>query len=74
MHRDLDCRGLLCPLPILQTRLALNTLTPGDTLQILVDDPGFLKDFPQFCQLAQLSLRSETRLTPTLTALMVVVQ
>lgn len=53
--RLVDCRGLQCPLPILQTRLALNQCQSGDQLTILADDPTFEKDFLQFCQLASIT-------------------
>ena len=57
MH-TIDCRGLMCPLPIIQTRLKLNTLHVGDELTILSDDPTFATDFLRFCQLADLTLVS----------------
>lgn len=53
-------------MPILQVRLALNALGPGDTVEILADDPTFQKDFMQFCQLASVSLIETTQITPTL--------
>jgi len=51
-----DCRGLLCPLPIVKTRLKLNMLNKGDELLILADDPTFATDFKRFCYLAGLSI------------------
>jgi len=53
-NRIVDCRGLLCPMPILQVRLALNRMQTGEVLEILADDPTFTKDFAQFCQLAEI--------------------
>lgn len=35
-----DCRGLLCPLPIVEAGKALRTLAVGDVLEILSDDPA----------------------------------
>ena len=35
----LDLRGVLCPLTWVKARLALETLDPGDTLELLLD-PG----------------------------------
>jgi tRNA 2-thiouridine synthesizing protein A len=51
-----DCRGLLCPLPIVKVRLKLNLLQKGDEILILADDPVFATDFKRFCYLASLSI------------------
>ncbi|MEB4592015.1 sulfurtransferase TusA family protein [Candidatus Thiothrix sp. Deng01] len=48
--QTLDARGLNCPLPILRTKKALNTLQAGETLQIHASDPGSVKDMQAFCQ------------------------
>ncbi|HGG59670.1 MAG TPA: sulfurtransferase TusA family protein [Gammaproteobacteria bacterium] len=45
----LDARGLNCPLPILRTKKALNTLETGEILEITATDPGSLKDLASFC-------------------------
>ncbi len=39
MDRELDARGLACPLPALKARAALAGLAPGDTLTVLATDP-----------------------------------
>ena len=46
--RDLDARGLNCPLPILRARKALNEMTSGQVLRIVATDPGSQKDFESF--------------------------
>jgi tRNA 2-thiouridine synthesizing protein A len=43
---ELDCTGLLCPLPVYKAALALNQLEPGDVLQLVTTDPGALEDIP----------------------------
>jgi len=50
VHHDfeLDARGLNCPLPILRTKKALNTMTSGQVLQVLATDPGSVRDFQAF--------------------------
>jgi tRNA 2-thiouridine synthesizing protein A len=48
--QSLDARGLNCPLPILRTKKALNTLSAGDTLEVRASDPGSVKDIQSFCQ------------------------
>jgi tRNA 2-thiouridine synthesizing protein A len=41
----LDARGLVCPMPIVKTALAMRSLTSGDALEVLATDPGSVKDF-----------------------------
>jgi TusA-related sulfurtransferase len=38
--RSLDCLGLFCPMPILKTREAIRSLTPGQILEMTSDDPA----------------------------------
>jgi tRNA 2-thiouridine synthesizing protein A len=46
--QELDVRGLNCPLPILKTKKALNSMTSGQTLHVLATDPGSKLDFKAF--------------------------
>jgi tRNA 2-thiouridine synthesizing protein A len=46
--KELDARGLNCPLPILRTKKALNDLASGQVLKVLATDPGSVKDFAAF--------------------------
>ncbi|MDR3393420.1 MAG: sulfurtransferase TusA family protein [Parasulfuritortus sp.] len=48
--KDLDARGLNCPLPILRAKKTLNELTTGQVLKILATDPGSVKDFAAFAK------------------------
>ncbi|MFQ6024496.1 MAG: sulfurtransferase TusA family protein [Acidiferrobacterales bacterium] len=48
--RELDTRGLNCPLPILRARKELNDMTSGQTLHIVATDPGSVKDFEAFAK------------------------
>ncbi|HUL97317.1 MAG TPA: sulfurtransferase TusA family protein [Usitatibacter sp.] len=48
--RDLDVRGLNCPLPILRAKKALGELTSGQVLKVMATDPGSVKDFQAFCK------------------------
>ena len=43
--KELDARGLNCPLPILRTKKALTDMTTGQVLKIIATDPGAVKDF-----------------------------
>jgi tRNA 2-thiouridine synthesizing protein A len=46
--KELDARGLNCPLPILRTKKALTDMLPGQVLKVLATDPGSVKDFAAF--------------------------
>lgn len=46
--RELDARGLNCPLPILRTKKALNDMQTGTVLKVLATDPASIKDFQAF--------------------------
>lgn len=50
MHfdKELDARGLNCPLPILRTKKALTDMTSGQVLKVMATDPGSVKDFQAF--------------------------
>ena len=46
--KELDARGLSCPLPILKTKKALNELASGQVLKVVATDPGSVKDMQAF--------------------------
>jgi len=46
--RELDARGLNCPLPILRTKRSLNDMASGQVLQVLATDPMSVRDFQAF--------------------------
>ncbi len=48
--KDLDARGLNCPLPILRAKKALTELATGQVLRIASTDPGSVKDFQAFAK------------------------
>lgn len=48
--KELDARGLNCPLPILRSKKALNELVAGQVLKIMATDPGAVKDFQAFAK------------------------
>lgn len=50
--RGLDCRGLVCPLPVLRARKALMAMAPGAVLTLLATDSAAMLDVPAFCQSA----------------------
>ncbi|MCW5934489.1 MAG: sulfurtransferase TusA family protein [Fimbriimonadia bacterium] len=44
-YRELDVRGLNCPMPIVNTRNVFAEIQPGEVLKVLVSDPGSVNDF-----------------------------
>ena len=44
-QKELDARGLNCPLPILKAKKALAELQSGEVLRIMATDPGSVRDF-----------------------------
>ena len=50
IDREIDARGLNCPLPILRTKKALNDMTSGQMLRIMATDPASVRDFQAFAQ------------------------
>ncbi len=47
-NKELDARGLNCPLPILRTKKALTDMISGEVLKVLATDPGATRDFQAF--------------------------
>lgn len=48
--REIDTRGLNCPLPILKAKKALNDMQSGELLKVVATDPGSLRDFQAFAR------------------------
>jgi tRNA 2-thiouridine synthesizing protein A len=48
--KELDAKGLNCPLPILRTKKALTDMTSGQVLKVISTDPGSVKDMAAFCK------------------------
>jgi tRNA 2-thiouridine synthesizing protein A len=48
--KELDTRGLNCPLPILKAKKALADMTSGEVLKVMATDPGSVRDFQAFAR------------------------
>ena len=59
--KELDARGLSCPLPILKTKKSLNEITSGQVLKVVATDPGSVKDFDAFANQTGHTLLSSTQ-------------
>ncbi len=49
-EREVDARGLNCPLPILRTKKALNEMKTGEMLRVIATDPASQRDFQAFAR------------------------
>lgn len=54
----LDCRGMLCPLPVIKLAQALPDVEVGDTITVLADDPAAAIDIPAWCRMRSQELVS----------------
>ena len=50
VHKELDTRGLNCPLPILKAKKALSELHSGQLLRVVSTDAGSIRDFQAFAR------------------------
>ncbi|RTE09826.1 sulfurtransferase TusA family protein [Paenibacillus whitsoniae] len=45
VHLVVDAKGLACPMPIVKAKKGIDTLEPGQVMELLTTDKGALKDF-----------------------------
>jgi tRNA 2-thiouridine synthesizing protein A len=50
IDKEIDTRGLNCPLPILKAKKALTELQSGQLLKVVATDPGSMRDFQAFAK------------------------
>ena len=50
VSKELDTRGLNCPLPILKAKKALADMASGELLRVVATDPGSARDFQAFAR------------------------
>ena len=50
VNRELDTRGLNCPLPILKAKKALAEMVSGELLRVVSTDAGSVRDFQAFAR------------------------
>ncbi|NBQ88794.1 MAG: sulfurtransferase TusA family protein [Betaproteobacteria bacterium] len=59
--KELDTRGLNCPLPILKAKKALTEMTSGELLRVVATDPGSMRDFQAFAKQTGNELVEQTK-------------
>lgn len=48
--RTLDCVGLFCPEPVFRTRMALDEMKRGETIEVHADDPASYEDLRRLAE------------------------
>ncbi|MTI13746.1 sulfurtransferase TusA family protein [Sansalvadorimonas verongulae] len=51
INKELDARGLSCPMPLLKAKQALSAMAAGEILKVEATDPGSQRDFASFTDL-----------------------
>jgi TusA-related sulfurtransferase len=59
--KQLDLRGLKCPLPVLKTRKVLAGMAPGETVEVACTDPLSVIDLPNLVRETGDALESQSR-------------
>lgn len=49
-NATLDCVGLYCPMPIIQTVEKIREMAEGEVLEVIADDKGITSDMPAWCK------------------------
>ncbi|MCB0650977.1 MAG: sulfurtransferase TusA family protein [Saprospiraceae bacterium] len=49
----LDCSGLMCPMPVVKTKMAIKKLDIGDVLEMVSTDPGSMPDMEAWARQTQ---------------------
>ncbi|MDP2816099.1 MAG: sulfurtransferase TusA family protein [Rectinemataceae bacterium] len=47
--RTTDVKGMSCPMPLLKTKKAIESMASGQILEVLGTDPGSKNDLPSWC-------------------------
>jgi tRNA 2-thiouridine synthesizing protein A len=61
IDKTLDCLGLYCPEPVFRTRMAIDELEIGETLEVLADDPAAESDIQSLVKHLEQEIVSSTK-------------
>jgi tRNA 2-thiouridine synthesizing protein A len=59
--RQLDVKGLKCPVPIVRAKKEIDAMQAGDVLEVLATDPGSVTDFQGWAKTSKLAVLKEQR-------------
>jgi TusA-related sulfurtransferase len=51
--KTMDARGMNCPMPLVNARKEIGTLTPGQVLKVIATDRGSVADFQGWAKIAK---------------------
>lgn len=57
-EKTLDCKGMPCPMPIVEMGKAVKEMASGQVLAVTADDPGFEADVKAWCETTGNHLKS----------------
>ena len=60
-NRQLDVKGLKCPVPIVRAKKEIDVMQAGDVLEVLATDPGSVSDFQGWAKTSKLAVLKEQR-------------
>ena len=60
-NRQLDVKGLKCPVPIVRAKKEIDSMQAGDVLEVLATDPGSVSDFQGWAKTSKLAVLKEQR-------------
>ena len=60
-RKQLDVRGLKCPVPIVRAKKEIDVMKAGDLLEVLATDPGSVSDFRGWAKTSKLATLREQR-------------
>lgn len=58
--QTLDCKGMMCPMPIVKTSKKVKEMTSGQILEVLANDKAFEPDITAWCKRSGNTLESFT--------------
>ena len=61
MGKMIDCKGMACPLPVVNAKKAAEELNPGDLLTVLVDNGIAVQNLTRFAEHKGFSVRAEKK-------------
>ena len=59
--RQLDVKGMKCPVPIVRAKKEIDQMQAGDVLEVLATDPGSVTDFQGWAKTSKLAVLKEQR-------------
>ena len=51
--KTIDARGMNCPMPLVNARKEIGTLSPGQVLKVMATDRGSVADFQGWAKIAK---------------------